>query len=649
MQQPQPSTDDYVWHAAQQSDDLLQGIADGVRQLQSRGRDAGALAQVVNAWRQAVPQRTITLPPRLTSSAHSAWAQLLQSSAQPVRDALVDLWLALASRVRGQRGPAADALHAGMADAARAFVKLQGQQQGGGGGTGGPGPGPGPAAAAGQKEEEEGELEVWRRLDVASCGPDEVVRDAQHATDLFRCRARELDVLMMTREEIQRQVRRVLDDRAWLLLQDEQRLLSAETWRQLRDAVEAVRNAQPHERAARAAQLQSLAHASAADELRGAMARMAATVQEAVKAMQGAASSMAVMRALRQVLDVMEWTLLRVWQIDVRKMPLVVMLPTRRPLQQGGAQGQTTGVGPAPAAAAPVVSQAARLGSGSKAPRDKAWHEPVRDDVEGAWLGVRRDLTEAIITYEASDAYLKLSADAQAGIQDLIERIRFALPKLDPRMKALPERGRDLQQVAAHRELFKRTAERALARGLGMEAPDVEPGLPQLDRASADATAGLLMALKTLRLGLQVGALVLAHRAYSQLHTSVVVGEGRRAPPPLRRMLLLALGLDAFVQLLIILLLAVVSAAFSRWQAEQGSGSGSGIFIIDGDFLSTYLVEYFASTTLLLTLGLLIARVIERKRYFALREDGYIASQAYRDMLVGVCGAVYLVPFHLLF
>jgi hypothetical protein len=105
-------------------------------------------------------------------------------------------------------------------------------------------------------------------------------------------------------------------------------------------------------------------------------------------------------------------------------------------------------------------------------------------------------------------------------------------------------------------------------------------------------------------------------------------------------MVMSALGIDAFIQVIVFALLVLM---------RYGASSPNNTYIIDDDFLMMFLVDYFISTLCILSLGKVFAKLIMRKRYFMLAENGSTASAAYRDMMIVICVIIGLVPYHILF
>lgn len=159
------------------------------------------------------------------------------------------------------------------------------------------------------------------------------------------------------------------------------------------------------------------------------------------------------------------------------------------------------------------------------------------------------------------------------------------------------------------------------------------------DRISADATFRILYFTKVIRIIVQVIALMVAQRAYSQLHTRIMIGEGSESPPRLESIMFTALAIDATIQLVVLVILVLIS-----YIGKTGSNS----FMVDDQFIQIFLIEYFVTTVLLVAFGYLIASIAQKKTYFSLQTDGQSGSMAYRDILIGTASVVGLVPWYLI-
>lgn len=160
------------------------------------------------------------------------------------------------------------------------------------------------------------------------------------------------------------------------------------------------------------------------------------------------------------------------------------------------------------------------------------------------------------------------------------------------------------------------------------------------DRTAADDTFNIMMGVKIIRILVLIGGLWFAQRAYAQLHARTMVSErGRQTPPPLEGILFTALAFDAFVQMVTLFIIVLIS--FSGRTATT-------TFLLDDQFIQTFLIEYFESTLLLIAFGWTLARLAQHKRYFDLANDGENGSKAYRDIVAVAAIIICIVPFYII-
>ena len=88
-------------------------------------------------------------------------------------------------------------------------------------------------------------------------------------------------------------------------------------------------------------------------------------------------------------------------------------------------------------------------------------------------------------------------------------------------------------------------------------------------------------------------------------------------------MLLIYQGIDALLQILLLLLVFVARMAYKR--ADNN-------FMVDTGFMKLLLTEYVSVTAFTLIVGTLLAIVMKRNRYFVYKYEGMTTSSAYRDM-----------------
>lgn len=616
-----------VWASATRAPDLLRDLAGRVRHLLSAGaQDAYGVARAVRAWRLDLPARTVTFPATVQPAVRRAWRSLAGDPALPpeLRREVVALWGALSLRVAAHRrgapaqpaGPGRDGLCElcdQMRDALREMAAARDAADAPGRGgkhmmTGGGAP-PAPPAAAADDDDDDAYVDAYDDLFALL---DEWTEDdaAMTVDDVAANRRERHDAVLDA-------VRDVLGDDAWELLpHDTEQTLSAESWRQLRAPLDALLHAAAHERAWRAAVLRAGAALRALDDLWAELA----TLERGLRPPPPLADLVALVEGVAR----------RTWRYDPPARPTFDQAAFLRLMAD--------------------LSQAPSAGAG--------------DGVHARW--------RALAGYAASIYSPTQTVPAMQHAP--LARLQGALARVDVSMRSRPDalraRRAEVEREAAALRMVRRMVARAnvepfrsvpAGAGGGARGPD-DPTIP-LERAGQDPVGvGVMVALKLLRVAVLAAAFAIAQRVYVQAHASAVVGQGREAPPPLSRVLLLGLGLDAFVQLLVLLVLIVARTVTAPppkppapkppagEKAEGGAGAQvvRAAPVVDDAFLVAYLVEYCASTGLLLALGLLLGGVMDRKRYFGLRDDAVVGSAAYRDILIGVGAAVACVPFHLI-
>ena len=159
-------------------------------------------------------------------------------------------------------------------------------------------------------------------------------------------------------------------------------------------------------------------------------------------------------------------------------------------------------------------------------------------------------------------------------------------------------------------------------------------------RKLEDSSAGVFYGLKGARLIGQVGAIYVAQKVFSERYVSMMYVDGKTQPPDLSYMLWLFLGIDATLQLMVLLIIVLLS--YARKNVKNS-------FAIDDEFLMSYLVEYFITTSIITTFGLLLGKLMQKKVYFDYPAKGSVVESAYRDIMIGICVVMCIIPFFILF
>ena len=178
-----------------------------------------------------------------------------------------------------------------------------------------------------------------------------------------------------------------------------------------------------------------------------------------------------------------------------------------------------------------------------------------------------------------------------------------------------------------------------------------------------DLASQILYCLKVVRFAGQLVAMRAASVSYMEAFNTAVHARGD-PPPPLSQMLFVFLGIDASIQLAI--LLAIVLLAYGlpvpstltvdrekKTQVDPATARSQradmdAAFVIDNDFIASFLADYFMSTAALTAVGLLLGHLFRGKKYFDLASQGSTTVQAFMVVLTGACATIGAVPFFMM-
>jgi hypothetical protein len=156
----------------------------------------------------------------------------------------------------------------------------------------------------------------------------------------------------------------------------------------------------------------------------------------------------------------------------------------------------------------------------------------------------------------------------------------------------------------------------------------------------SETSVSLMYVLKGMRLILQVVALFAAQKIFTETYVAATAGGDRSNPPKMGSLLYTFLAIDATFQLFVLLILVLLSYLNKR---------PDNTYIIDDDYIMTFLIEYFVTTVTLATLGFVFASLMRSKRYFEYATQGIGVIRSYRDIMIGTCAVVQCIPFFMLF
>lgn len=144
--------------------------------------------------------------------------------------------------------------------------------------------------------------------------------------------------------------------------------------------------------------------------------------------------------------------------------------------------------------------------------------------------------------------------------------------------------------------------------------------------------------LKALRIACVYASLILVQRLFEEMYIKTVYTDGK-PPPSLARMIFLFVGVELVFNVFIL-----VALGFLIVLAINIPG-----FVVDTVLVGKYVVDYALTTIIIVALGLVVARVVQRKKYFKYKLEGLRAVRAFRDMMFAIAAVVILFPMFMLF
>lgn len=283
----------------------------------------------------------------------------------------------------------------------------------------------------------------------------------------------------------------------------------------------------------------------------------------------------------------------------------------------------------------------------TKAPVARSPATQPHQDVEFAYKNAsifaavmsQRDVVRALVR-EAINAAAKVERGASSlnvdmgKFADLI-LLPFLGPIREQWSTCLPDYLKAMTRDHDDKRIMDDAVSNVRDRAISKAAPK------SLDSAAASlssSTLFLIQILKAFRLFMQIGAAFVAQKVFNESYVRKVFSEGRD-PPPLSSMLFLMLSIDATAHLMLVLILVLSSFAFK---------TDTNTFVVDDTFLSDLLTEFALSSLVLIILGMMVADIMRRKRYFQYADQGQVVSVAYRSALLYICVINFVVPFSVL-
>ena len=149
----------------------------------------------------------------------------------------------------------------------------------------------------------------------------------------------------------------------------------------------------------------------------------------------------------------------------------------------------------------------------------------------------------------------------------------------------------------------------------------------------------IIYVIKVIRMFFAYIALFLATRMFVPIYEETVY-DSKKDPPPLWKYMLIFMGFDISLNIFLIVLLYLVKYLFK---------SEDNTFIIDGGMIMNQIYDYGISLAVTMAIGVLIGRVIVKKKYFKYKYEGMRAIRAFEKMIFYVALVNNVVPYFLMF
>ena len=246
-------------------------------------------------------------------------------------------------------------------------------------------------------------------------------------------------------------------------------------------------------------------------------------------------------------------------------------------------------------------------------------------------FGVDDDTSRAIT--EHNKVVKKLAVDAVAMFVDtvraeVIKAQRGALTSSDePRLE-------DAQLADANASM-NRLAEWLVERAENVEETYLS-GTPSLTESLTESRTLMLYGLKALRLAIASASLGVAAGTFQGMYErNVYTLDG---PPPSPAILVaMALGLDAALHVIVLLVLYTAMRVFKAPDND---------FPIDAALLWTWSHDYVAVTVAVGVLSLIVGEVVRSKKYFRFKYEGERGIRAMRELMWYVYCVMLPIPFY---
>ena len=160
-------------------------------------------------------------------------------------------------------------------------------------------------------------------------------------------------------------------------------------------------------------------------------------------------------------------------------------------------------------------------------------------------------------------------------------------------------------------------------------------GRPPLLDSATDPQLIAIYVLKVIRVGIAWYSLRISASFFQSMYDRAVYTE-QTDPPSSLYFVGMVLGLDLACNVIVLALLKFTSLVFS----DPTSG-----FPIDSQLLSAWMLDYGLSTLVVAVVSIIIAVVVQRKKYFRFKYEGDRGVRAMQQMILYVYCVLMFIPF----
>lgn len=145
----------------------------------------------------------------------------------------------------------------------------------------------------------------------------------------------------------------------------------------------------------------------------------------------------------------------------------------------------------------------------------------------------------------------------------------------------------------------------------------------------------MMYILKAVHFAIFVAALFLTEKLFLEMYMKKVYAENSD-PPSLYNMLGILLLIDISFTLFMVTILVLITYIFNKPDNN---------FIINQELIISFLFDFALYTSFVMLISIIIASIVQLKRYFRYKTEGLRGIRAFKEIILGVAGSLTLIPF----